>query len=104
MEILQLLLAQNGGNEQDGVRSPLDRFKNLPLIDDEILAQQRKFYRCANLFQMLEGALKKLLVGENGKATGAGGFVGARNTYGIEISANDAGRRRGLFHLGDQRH
>ena len=103
MEFCQLLVAQNGDDEQDGVRAPFDGFENLPLINDEILAQQRQFHRGADLPEIIERTLEKLFVGQNGKAACARRFVFLRDADRIEILANHAGGRRRLFDLGNQR-
>ncbi len=65
---LQLFISQNGDDEQDGVRAPFDGFKNLALINDEIFSQQGNFYGGADLAEIIERALEKLFIGQNGKA------------------------------------
>ena len=62
---LQPRVIENGDDEQNGVRAPLDGFENLPLINDEILAQQRQLHRGADLPEMIQRPLEKLLVGQN---------------------------------------
>ncbi len=50
---------------------------------------------------MRQRALKMSLFGEHGKRRGAGFLKSARQKSRIEIAAQQAGRRRGLFQLGD---
>ena len=72
-------------------------------MNGEIFAQQRQLHRAANLREVAEVALKKLLVGEHGNAVRAGGFVGFRDGDGVEVFRDDTGARARFFHLGDQR-
>ena len=102
MKFCQLLVRQNGDDEQDGVRAPFDGFENLALINDEILAQQRQFHGGANLAEIIERALEKFLVRQNGQAACARRLVFFGDADGIEILANDAGGRRGFFDFGNQ--
>ena len=103
MEFCQLLVGQNGDDEQDGVCAPFDGFENLALINDEIFSQQGDFHGGADLAEIIERALEKLFVGQNGKAACACRFVFFGNFYRIKIFANDSGGRRRFFNFGNQR-
>ena len=102
MKFCQLLVRQNGDDEQDGVRAPFDGFENLAFINDEILAQQRQFHGGADLAEIIERALEKFFVGQNGQAACARRFVFFGDADGIKVLANDAGGRRRFFHFGNQ--
>src|SRR5882724_109702 len=103
MEFFQLFVGQNGDDEQDGVRAPFDGFKNLAFINDEIFAQQGNFYGGADLPEIIERALEKLFVRQNGKAACARRLVFFRNFYRIKILANDSGGWRCFFEFRNQR-
>ena len=90
MEFRQLLVGQNGDDEQDGVRAPFDGFENLAFINDEIFAQERQFHGGADLPEIIERALKKLFVRQNGKAARTRRLVFLGDANRIEIFANDA--------------
>ncbi len=68
----QFLLIEGGDDQQDGVGAVRPGLDDLEFIDDEILAQagKRSGRRC--LAQVVERALEKLLVGQDGKCGGAG--------------------------------
>ena len=103
MEPLQLRVAQNGGDQQNRVRPPLDRLQDLPLINDEILAQQRQPHRRANLLQVFQCALEELLIRKHGKATCAGCLVLPGDPDRVEVRPYEARRRRCLLYLRNQR-
>ena len=54
MKFSQLFVRQNGDNEQNRVGAPLNGFKDLPFINDEILAQQWQLHRRSNLPEMIQ--------------------------------------------------
>ena len=90
MESFQLFITQNGDDEQNRVRAPLDGFEDLPLINDEILAQQRQLDRRADLPEIIERTLEKLFVRQNRKTACARRLVFPGNANRVEILANHA--------------
>src|SRR5689334_11388249 len=97
MKLFQLFIRQNGGDQQNCICTPFDGFEDLPFIDDEIFAKQWKFYGFANLFQIIERALEKFFVGENGQTTCASSFVFFGDTDWIKIFADDSSGWRSFF-------
>src|SRR6185295_14105397 len=82
MKALQLRVRQDRRNQQDRIRAPFDGFENLPLVDDEILAQQRELRRRANLPEMVERSEEELLVREHRQTTRARRLVIRRDARG----------------------
>src|SRR5437867_7082719 len=78
------------------------RLPELVLVDREVLAQERHVERRAYATQIVEAPLEVVLVGEDRDRVGA--VVRVRGGEGdrIEAAREDAARRRGLLHLGDQ--
>ena len=54
VQVGELGVVEAGGDEQDGVRAVLDCLRQLPLVDHEILAQQRQRDRLADGAQMVK--------------------------------------------------
>src|SRR5690606_11631873 len=93
--------AEGRHDEQDAVCSECSRMDDLVRVYDEILAQHRQRARGPGLAQVIVGTLEILHVGQHRQAgrTVRGVAVGDFNR--VEILANHALGRRGLFHLGD---
>ena len=91
MKLGELVIGQDGDDEEDGVAAPFDGFQNLAFINDEILAQKRQLHCGANLAEIIERALKELFVRQNGKAGGAGGLIFPGDAHGVEVRANHTG-------------
>ena len=102
MEFFQLLVGQDGDNEEDGVRAPFDGFEYLAFINDEIFAEQREFDGFADLAEVIERALEEFFVSQHGEAACTGSFVFLGDADGVEVFANDAGGRGSLFDFGNE--
>ena len=63
----QLRLAQCRNNQQNRIGAMRARLDDLKFVDDEVLPQARQLRRLRSGRQILQGSLKVLLVGENGK-------------------------------------
>ena len=102
-EVLEVLVGEHRGDEENRVRAVLARQVDLVRVDDELLAQERA--RDAGLtdeLEVLERSLEVLLVGEHGQARGAAGFVRLGNLHRVEIGLDDAFGRGRLLDLGDE--
>ena len=77
---------------------------HLVLVDGEILAQRRQPGYGFGGLQIGVAPLKISLVGQYRKAARAIASIGVGDALRIEIGADHALGRRGLFYLGDQRH
>ena len=64
VEVRQLIIREDGNNEQDRIGSPFNGLENLPLIDNEVLAKQRQLDSSSDGLEILERSLEELLVGE----------------------------------------
>src|SRR5881628_525714 len=78
------------------------RLPELVLVDREVLAQERHVDRRAYATQIVEAPLEVFLVGEDRDRVGAVARVRGGEGDRIEAAREDAARRRGLLHLGDQ--
>mmetsp|Transcript_15072 Transcript_15072/g.25513 ORF Transcript_15072/g.25513 Transcript_15072/m.25513 type:complete len:254 (-) Transcript_15072:449-1210(-) len=103
-EILEVLVGQDGGDEQDGVRPKGARQVDLVRLHDELLAEQRALDpRGADELQVLVAALEELLVREHAQARGAALLVFHPDAHRVEVGLHDAFAGRGLLDLGDER-
>ena len=63
-----------GDDEEDGVGTGGAGFEDLEGVEDEVLAEAGELDDAGGLFEVGEGALEELLVGEDGEGGGAGGL------------------------------
>ena len=96
-------IVQAGGNQQNTVCAHGTRFVDLVGVDHEILAQNRQVARRAGLLEIVDAALKELLVSQHRQAGGTVLGVALGDVGGNEIGAQDALGRAGLFDFGDHR-
>ena len=75
VQLLQFPGPQDARDQQNGVRARLDRFQNLPAINNEVLAQKRQFHGGANLPQIIQRTLEKFFIRQDRKAVGSGRLV-----------------------------
>ena len=85
--------------QQNAVGADDAGFVNLEGIHDEILAQHRQAARSPGLLQVIDAALKKLLIREHRQAGRTGFSVGLGDIGGNEVGAQHASGRAGLFDL-----
>jgi len=101
MEFREFAPRQNLRDEQHSIGPGRAGFEELVPLQDELLPQDGDAHRRAGRTQVIEVALKVLLVGEYAERGSAVGFVNPRNRHGIEVGADHPRRGRRLFHLGD---
>ena len=103
LQIGQILIRQDGGDEQRGIRPCGTGLVQLMRTEDEILAEQRQLHSLTNSHEHIEAALKKSLVSQHREATGASEGVGTSDRHRIEVLADHPFAWAGFFHLGDHR-
>ena len=101
VELGERARVERGDDEQDAVRAERARLEHLPGVDDEVLAQRRQGGGVAGRRQVRVVALEVALVGEDGKAGGPGGLVGAGDADRLELGPDHALARGGLLDLRD---
>ena len=69
------------------------------LRNNKILTQNRQIHRLTYLTYVFELALKIFFIGKNANRIGSAFLINLRNYDGVEVFANNPGRRRGLFDL-----
>ncbi len=97
----ELLVGEGGNDEQDGIGGGGAGFEDLEGVDHEILAQAGDGGRGGGDFEVGEGALEELLVGEHGERGGTAGGERTRQGGGLEGLANESLGGGGLFEFGD---
>src|SRR5260370_19044368 len=97
----QRLAVEDLRDEQHGVGAGEARFQELIALADEVLAQQREIHGGADVAQVRQAALEERLRRDDGQAGSTVGGVGASDGDGVEVGAQDAGRRRRLLHFRD---
>ena len=90
-------------DDQDAIGAMSAGLDHLIGVVHEILAQHRQRGGGARGDHEVEVTLERRRIGQHRKARRAAGFIGARERGRIEIGADQAFRRRGLFHFCDQR-
>jgi len=70
-QLAEFQVAEGRGNKQDGVGAMGACLQQLECVDDEVLAQAGKTTGLGSEFEIAQAALKKRLVGEHGKRSGA---------------------------------
>ena len=73
----------------------------MPGIEDKILAEDRESDGFAGFAKVLQRAVKKFFLREDGKRSGASGIQGTRQGDGIEGFAQNAARWRSGLEFGD---
>lgn len=101
LESLHLRVIQAGGNQQNTVSAHDAGFIDLVGVDDEILAQHRQAARGARLLQVVNAALKKLLVGQHRQAGRAELGIALGDVCGNEVGAQHALGRTRLLDFGN---
>jgi len=96
-EVIQIAVAERGGDEEDGVGAMSAGFGDLILVDDEVFAKAGKFGGSGSDFKVVQAALEERLVGEDGERGGSGSFEIDGEGLRIEVGTDDALRGRGLF-------
>jgi hypothetical protein len=86
----QSCLLQRRHNQQDRVGASHTCFEELVLVDDEVLAEQRKGHGRSDGRQMFERAVEKRRFRENGDCRGATVLVLARNANRVVIDGEHA--------------
>ncbi len=103
MQVAKFVVVQRGHDEQSCVGSGGTGFVELIRLDHEIFANQRHVYGGAHLAQMIERALKEMIIGEHADARCAIGLVIAGKLCWVEHAFDQqAFRRRCSFDLGDE--
>src|SRR5690606_37654230 len=90
-------------DQQDAVSADHARLVDLVGVDDEVLAQHRQGAGVAGFAQEAVAALEKINIGEDRQARRAARLIAAGNRGRVEILADQALGRAGLFHLGTAR-
>ena len=94
-------MVESGHDEEDGVGAGDDGFVNLKLVNHEVLSEKRAGGLFRDAAEVGEGALEKLLVGEDGHAGGSAIDVGFGLFDRVEVGIDDAGGGRGFFDFGN---
>ena len=102
-EVLQILVGQNRGDQQNRVGAVLAREINLIRVHDELLAEQRARHpSLANERQVFKSTLKELFIRQHAQTRRPTLLVRLRDFHRIKIRLNHPLRRRRLLHLRDQ--
>ena len=92
---------EQGGDEQDGIRAHRAGFKNLPFVQNEILAQDGQRTGSAGGGEVFGRALKEIAVGKHRQTRRAAALIAGSNLRRCEIGANHALAWAGLFDFGN---
>ena len=103
LEGLHRRQVEGGDDEQNGVGAHRPRLVNLVGIDDEILTQHGQFAGSTRGLQIRRRPLKKLPVGQHRQAGCTVRRIIGGNISRLEIAAQNAFRRAGLFDFGNNR-
>src|SRR5699024_1215882 len=74
-QVVQGVVIECGGNQQNAVGAQSAGFRDLDRVDDEVLAQHRQGAGRTRLGQVVGIALEELAVGQYGQAGGAAGGI-----------------------------
>src|SRR5262245_30261735 len=96
------LIVDRGHDDQDAVRAPGPRLRDLVRIVHEVLAQDGQIGRPTGGDEVVRLALERRPVGQHRQAGGAAARVGACQRGRIEICADQAFRWACFLDLGDQ--
>lgn len=100
-QVHQHRLVEGLGDEQDRVGPGSAGLIDLVLVDDEILAEDGELDGGPDGGEIFQFALEEFFVGQDADRIGAASLVGPGDLDGVEVGADEARRRRGLFDLGD---
>ena len=103
LEVGELRIVQRRDDQQDGIGAHRARFRDLVIVDDEILAQRGKTAGATRRGQVFGRTLEILAVGQHGQARGAATVVAFGDADGIEFGPQHAAARARLLDLGDHR-
>ena len=104
IQVGQLGIIQALGDEQDAIGADGTGLQDLILVEDEVLPEQWHVDGLANLPQIVEVPLKVFLVGQDAETRRSVFDVRPGNLGGREVGPDQARRRRGPLHLGNQSH
>ena len=93
MHLDELERVEDGGDEQDRIRSHQPGVDHVARIDGEVLAQHGQCRRRAGGLEVGDRTAEELLVGEHGEAGGATDLVRRRQLGWIEMPVEVALRR-----------
>ena len=99
---LQLAVAENGGDQQDGISPQGPGLDHHVGIDGEVLPEQGCCHRLADFPEIPVAAQEMIRFRQDGNGGGAQGFILSGNGHIGEIQGNEPFGRRGFLHFSNE--